>query len=98
LEKGLAYFDIGGYQVSPDNTIICYGIDTVSRRNYTLYFKDLTTGKIFDDRIENTVGYAVWANDNKTVFYTKRDPQTLRDCYIYRHVLGTDSKSDVLGF
>lgn len=96
LGKGLAYFDIGGYQVSPDNKIICYGVDTVSRRNYTLYFKDLASGKVFDDRIENTVGYAVWANDNKTVFYTKRDPQTLRDCYIYRHVLGTDSKSDVL--
>ncbi|MBI3136147.1 MAG: S9 family peptidase [Bacteroidetes bacterium] len=98
LGNGQAYFEIGGYQVSPGNTLLVYGIDTVSRRNYTLCFKDLVTGKLFDDRIENTTGYAVWANDNKTVFYTKRDPQTLRDCYIYRHVLGTDSKTDQLVF
>lgn len=96
LGNGLAYFDIGGYQISPNNMLICYGVDTVSRRNYTLFFKELATGKIYDDRIENTTGYAIWANDNKTVFYTKRDPQTLRECYIYRHVLGTDSKQDVL--
>lgn len=98
LGAGLAYFEIGGYQVSPDNKLLVYGVDTVSRRNYTLYFKDLASGKIYDDRVENTTGYAVWANDNKTVFYTKRDPQTLRDCYIYRHVLGTDAKQDQLVF
>jgi len=96
LGNGLGYFEIGGYSVSPNNVILAYGVDTVSRRNYTLFFKDLKTGKIYEDRVENTNGYAVWANDNKTVFYTKRDPLTLRDCYIYRHVLGTDATTDQL--
>lgn len=98
MGAGKAYFDIGGYQVSPDNNMIVYGVDTISRRNYTLYFKDLSTGKILEDRIDNTSGYAVWANDNKTVFYTKRDEQTLRDCFIYRHTLGTSASQDVLVF
>lgn len=98
LGNDLAYFEVGGYQVSPNNQILAYGVDTVSRRNYTLYFKDLATGTVYPDKIDNTSGSAIWANDNKTVFYTKRDPQTLRDCYIYRHVLGTDAKEDVLVF
>lgn len=98
LAAGLAYFEVGGYQVSPDNKLLVYGVDTISRRNYTLFIKDLTTGQVFPDRIENTTGYVVWANDNRTIFYTKRDPQTLRDCFVYRHTLGTDSKQDVLVF
>jgi len=92
----LAYFEIGGYEASPDNKLLVYGVDTVSRRNYTLFIKDIATGTIHNDRIENTTGYAVWANDNKTIFYTKRDPQTLRDCFIYKHVLGTDASADML--
>lgn len=95
---GHEYFDIAGYEISPDNRLVAYGIDTFSRRNYTIHFKDLSTGEVLNDRIDYTTGYAVWANDNKTVFYTKRDEQTLRDCYVYKHVLGTDAKNDVLVF
>jgi len=98
MGKNQDYFDIGGYTISQDNRLIVYGVDSVSRRNYTLYIKDISSGKIFDDRIENTSGYAVWANDNKTIFYTQRDEQTLRECYIYKHVLGTKQSEDVLVF
>jgi oligopeptidase B len=96
LGNNQSYFEVGGYNVSNDNKLLVYGIDTISRRNYTLFVKDIASGKVYNDRIENTTGYGVWANDNKTFFYTQRDPQTLRDCYIYKHVLGTKQSDDVL--
>lgn len=72
LAAGFEYFAIGGRSVSPDNKVLAYGEDTVSRRQYTVRFKDLLTGKNLDDIIPNTTGGVVWANDNKTVFYTKK--------------------------
>ncbi len=96
MGKGLAYFALGGYSVSTNNNLIAYGVDTVSRRQYTLYFKDLATGEILPDQIPNTTGGATWANDNKTVFYSKQDPVTLRSFQIYRHTLGTDASEDLL--
>ncbi len=96
MGKDQSYFAIGGTSISKNNQYLAYGIDLVSRRQYTLYFKDLNTGEILEDKIENTTGGAVWANDNKTVFYVKKDPQTLRSAYIYSHVLGTSTKDDKL--
>ncbi len=98
MAKGQSYFNQAGYSVSEDNTIAAFGIDNVSRRQYTLQFKNLETGTLYPDKIENTTGRAVWANDNKTVYYSKKDPQTLRSDKIYRHVLGTSSDDDVLVF
>ncbi len=87
MAKGYDYFQVGGMSVSPDNRLLAYSVDTVSRRKYTIYIKDLKTGKLYDDIIPNTTGSAVWANDNKTFFYTKKD-KTLRAFKIYRHKLG----------
>jgi len=98
MGTGQDYFDIGGYTVSPDNRLIVYGVDSVSRRNYTLFVKDIQSGKVYNDRIENTTGFAVFANDNKTIFYTQRDEQTLRECFVYKHVLGTKQSDDVIVF
>ena len=97
MGKGKTYFNIGGYEVADNEQIMAFGVDTVSRRNYTLKFKDLKTGKLLKDQIKNTEGgsYA-WATDNKTIFYMVRDPQTLLASKAYRHVLGTDPKTDVL--
>lgn len=91
-----AYFAIGGYSVSTNNQLLVFGVDTVSRRQYTLRFKNLETGEMLSDEIPETTGGATWANDNKTVFYTKKDPVTLRSFQIYRHELGTDVSQDVL--
>ena len=96
MAEGHNYFAIGGRSVSPDNKLLVYGVDTISRRQYTLYIKDLATGEVFTDRIPETTGGATWANDNKTLFYTKKDPLTLRSSQVYRHVLGTDVREDVL--
>lgn len=90
------YFALRGVNVSEDNTMAVFATDTVGRRQYFLQIKNLETGTIYKDIIENTAGGAVWANDNKTIFYTKKDPVTLRSEKIYKHILGTDAASDTL--
>ena len=97
LAKGKAYFNVGGYEISDNESIMAYGVDTISRRNYTVRFKDLKTGKLFKDQLKNTEGgsYA-WSADNKTLFYIVRDQQTLLGYQVWRHVLGTNIKTDVL--
>ncbi|MBW3130849.1 S9 family peptidase [Hymenobacter profundi] len=96
MGKGKSYFAVGGYEVSDNNQLMAYGVDTVSRRLYTLRFKDLKTGKAYPEAIPNTSGNAVWAADNKTVFYAKKDVTTLLPYQLYRHTLGTDPKQDKL--
>ena len=98
MAEGFDYFNLGGLSVSPNNELAAFGVDTVSRRQYTLQIKNLRTQEIYGDKIENTTGSAVWANDNKTLFYTKKDPVTLRSNNIYRHVLGTPAEEDELVF
>jgi len=97
MAEGHKYFSVRGLSVSPDNTMLAYGVDTVSRRKYTIHFKDLTTGRILDDKIKNTTASSVWANNNRTVFYTKKD-KTLRSFKIFRHQLGDDPAGDRLVF
>lgn len=98
LAKGHAYFSLGGIAVSPNNKLMAYSIDTVSRRQYTIYVKDLVSGKLLTDVLPNTTGSIVWANDNKTIFYTTKDQQTLRSNKIYKHVLGSNPLNDELVF
>jgi len=95
LAEKHAYYKLSGLSISPNNEVVSFGVDTVSRRQYTLQFKNLSTGEIFPEKIENTTGSASWASDNKTVFYTQKNPTTLRGEKIFRHVLGTDPSTDV---
>lgn len=94
MAKGHDYYSVAGYSVSSNNNLIAFGVDTVSRRKYTIHFKNLKTGEILPDKIPVTSGRAAWTNDNKTVFYTLKDEETLRSYKILRHVLGTDPSSD----
>lgn len=98
LGKDFAYFNIGSTNVSPNNQIIAYGEDTLSRRIYSIRFKNLATGEYLKDVIEGTTGAAAWAKDNNTIFYTKKDPETLREFQIYKHVLGTPQSEDEMVF
>lgn len=95
MAEGHAYYQLGSIAISPDNRMAAFGVDTLSRRIYTIQFKDLETAALLPDKIEQTTGSAVWANDNQTLFYTRKD-DTLRPYQIYRHRLGCDSDSDVL--
>ena len=94
MAEGLEYFAVGGQSVSPDNKLLIYGVDTVSRRQYNLFIKNLETGALLKDVLKNTTGGATWANDNKTIFYTTKDPVTLRSNKIFKHILGTDQAKD----
>lgn len=98
MAKGFSYFQLGGVSVSPNNQFATFGVDTVSRRIYTIQIKNLVTNEILEDTIENTSGSSVWANDNQTIFYTTKDPVTLRTNKVFRHTIGTDVAQDVLVF
>lgn len=94
MAKDYAYYNLNGINVSPDNTKVAFGVDTLSRRKYTIHIKDLQTGDLYPETIENTTGGSTWANDNKSLFYTRKDEQTLRSNKIYKHSLGTDAGQD----
>jgi len=93
LGEGYKYYNAVGLSISPNNKLLVFAEDTVGRRQYDILFKDLATGKIVPDRLTNTTGYAVWANDNQTVFYARKD-KTLRSYKIFKHKLGADSALD----
>ena len=96
LAKGQSYFHLGGLSVSPDNTLALFSVDVVGRRIYTIQVKNLQTGELLSDTIKNVTGTAVWANDNKTIFYSRQDEVTLRSDKIFKHKLGTSQEEDVL--
>ncbi|WP_425391141.1 S9 family peptidase [Ekhidna sp.] len=96
MAEGYGYYAAGGLNVSPDNKILAFAEDTLSRRIYTIRFKNLETGEFIDDQIENTTGGGAWANDNKTFFYTAKNKVSLLSEKIYRHELGTQPEMDVM--
>ncbi|KAB1154946.1 S9 family peptidase [Flavobacterium luteum] len=96
MAKGKKYFQLSGLSISMDNQFATFALDTVGRRIYTLRIKNLLTGETLSDNIENTSGESTWANDNKTIFYTKQDEQTLRSDKVFKHKLGIDSSKDEL--
>lgn len=94
MAKGHAYFNLRGINISDDNKWAAFAIDTVSRREYVIQIKDLVSGEILPDKIEKTTGTSTWAADNKTLFYSRQDTETLRPEKIYRHIKGTDAQID----
>ncbi|MQP23466.1 prolyl oligopeptidase family serine peptidase [Flavobacterium sp. LMO8] len=98
MAKGHAYFNLSGLNISEDNKWVAFGVDLVSRRQYTIQIKNLETGEILPVKLENTTGGSTWAGDNKTLFYTRKDSQTLRSDKIYKHTLGTDASADAMVF
>ncbi len=96
LAEGHEYYSLIGLNVSENNKLLAFAVDTISRRQYDLQFKNLETGKIYPEIIKNSTSGTAWANDNKTIFYAKVDSVTLRSNKIYKHVLGTDISEDIL--
>ena len=93
---GYDYFSVAGRVVSWEQDLLAFAVDTLGRRFYTIQFKNLTSGEILQDIIPSVTGNMAWANDNKTLFYVKQDPNTLRSFQIYKHIIGTDSEDDNL--
>jgi len=98
MAKGHSYFQLSGLSVSEDNKWCAFGVDTVSRREYTIQIKNLETGEILPVKLEKTTGGSTWAADNKTLFYTRKDLVTLRSDKIYKHKLGSEAKDDQVVF
>jgi oligopeptidase B len=98
MAEGHSYFKLGSISISPDNTLASFTIDTISRRQYTLYIKNLVTGEVYPDKILNTTGSATWASDNKTLFYALKDEVTLRSHKVLKHKLGSNSEDDLVVF
>lgn len=91
MAEGRSYFKLVGISISPDNKKVSFGIDLTGRRNYTIHVKNLETGELYSDEISHTTGSSSWANDNTTLFYTKKDESTLRSYRIYRHKMGASN-------
>ena len=94
--KDADYYDLGDWSPSPNNQLLAVSEDYVGRRKYSITFRENKSGNYLSDKIEETSGGVVWANDNKTVFYIKKDPQTLREFQVFKHVLGSKSETDIL--
>jgi oligopeptidase B len=90
------YISVNGFNVSLDNRLLAFGLDITGRRQYTIHIKNLETGQLLADQIFPTPGSSVWANDNKTLFYTETNPVTLLSEKIKKHTLGEDNTNDVL--
>lgn len=96
MAKGHAFYNLAGLSVSENNKFVSFGVDTLSRRKYDIFIKNLETGEIYPERIPLTTGGSTWGSDNKTLFYTRKDEKTLRADKIYRHTLGTEPSKDEL--
>lgn len=96
LAEGYTYYQVSGYSVSQDNSMLVFGVDTTGQKIYTLHFKNLITGEIFDESIENTTGGGTWAADNQTIFYAVKEEQTLRPNCIYRYKLDGSKKQNLV--
>jgi oligopeptidase B len=98
LAVGHDYYRIGALEVSPDSAWLAFCEDTVGRRQYTLRFKNLRTGEILEAAISDVESDLAWANDNQTILYVEKDPETLLGLYVKKHVLGEDPRRDTLAF
>jgi oligopeptidase B len=98
LAAGKEYCEVGALAVSPDGRHLAFCEDTVGRRQFTLRFKDLATGELEPAAIPDVESSLAWANDNRTVLYVEKDPETLLGLYVKKHVLGQDPGSDALVF
>jgi oligopeptidase B len=96
MAEGHDYFSATGFSVSPNNRLLAFGIDTVSRLQYTIHIKDLSTGIILEETVAGTAGYSVWANDNQTLFYAAKNPVTLLAEKIKKHQLGSAAGNDMV--
>jgi len=95
LAENNSFFQLGGIAHSPDHSILSYSTDTKGAEFYTIYFSNAETGVLLEDTIEDTTGGITWAQDNKTIFYTRVDDNH-RPSRVFRHEIGTPSSSDVL--
>src|SRR5690606_15502009 len=94
MAAGQDFFQIGAWEVSPDNRLLAWSEDRVGRRQFVIRVKDLATGELLPDVIDNVEPGVVWAADSRTLLYVAKDPVTLLGGTVCRHTLGTDPHAD----
>ena len=98
MANGHDYYKLTSINISPNNKMLAYGVDVKGRREYTIFIKNLETGETLDQELELTTGGSVWANDNETLFFTRKDPQTLRANKIFKYKVGDQAIENQLVF
>jgi len=98
MAAGRDFFQVGSYEVSPDNRLLAWAEDSVGRRQYVLRVRNLVTGEMLGDAIENIEAGFAWSADCRTLFYIAKDPTTLLGDKVRKHVLGEDARKDGLVF
>ena len=96
LAEGKSYFQVAQAATSTNQQLLAFAADEVGRRIYTIRFKNLDTHEFLDDQIPEVTGNFVWASDQRSIFYSKQDPETLRSFQIYKHILGSPTSTDLL--
>jgi oligopeptidase B len=96
MAEGHGFFQVGSSAIAPDNNLLAFTEDPVGRRQYTLRIKNLATGELLPDRIENVDPHVAWTADSRSILYLEKDPETLLARRVLRHVLGTDPARDAL--
>jgi oligopeptidase B len=96
MSNGHEYYNLGNWVVSPGQNLIAFAEDIVSRRLYSIRIKDLDGKRVFNEQIPNTSGAMAWGNDDKTLFYVKKNLETLLPYQVYRHTIGQDPGTDEL--
>jgi oligopeptidase B len=97
MAEGHRYYTLGAFTVSPDHRMLAFSVDTAGSEHFTLMVKDLQTGQVLPDRIDDVHFGVAWAADNQTLFYTRTDAAQ-RPNRIFRHALGTPVAGDVMVF
>lgn len=95
LAEGHDYFRIGVFEISPDQNMLAWSVDTTGGEKYTIYIKNLQSGEVLPDRVPDTYYSLAWANDNRTLFYNTLDA-AMRPYRLFRHTLGADTRDDAL--
>jgi len=96
MGQGKPFFQVMGWQISSGEDLLAFAVDTMGRRIASLRIKNLRTGEVFPEVMEHVTGNMAWAEDNRTLFYTRHDSVTLRWNRIYRHIVGTPAATDQL--
>lgn len=95
---GHSFYELAEWSPSLDDQTLAISEDFVGRRKYEIRFRKNADGSFYEDLIHDTDGSIVWANDHQTIFYIKKDPETLREFQVFRHKLGTKESEDILVF
>ena len=94
---GVEYFGVGDLEVSHNDKLLAYSLDTKGSEYYKIFIRDISTNKLVTKEITDTSGSITFSLDDKYIFYSKLD-ENHRARKIYRHKIGDHLSEDYLVF